>query len=74
MGHPEPGILNPDAIMMWNMGGDNSGVVRRIEELVSHPKMLDEFLRQPRLVEGAEDRIVAMITALEDKICSLFKD
>lgn len=74
MGNPEPGILNKDAIVMWNMGQDNSKSIQLIEDLVSHPKLLDDFLRQPRLVDGAEDIIVEMILTLEGKIRLLFKD
>ena len=71
---PEPGILNKDAIFLWNMGGDNSKSIQMIEDLVLHPKMLDEFMRQPRLVEGAEEKIVSMIQGLEEKIGGLFKE
>ena len=66
--NPEPGILNKDAIFFWNMDGDNSAVVKQIEELYSHPAMLEEYIRQPRLLPNAEDSIVNMIYELEVKL------
>ena len=74
MGDPEPGILNKDAIIMWNMGGDNTKSLQMVEDLVSQPKRLDDFLRQPRLTEGAEERIVKMMQVLEKKVHFLLKD
>jgi len=72
LGEPEPGILNKDAIVLWNMGNDSTKAIQMIEDLYTHPDLMDEFIHQPRLMEGAEDKILEMMQSLEDKIRVLF--
>lgn len=66
--NPEPGILNKDAIIFWNMHGDNTAIVKQIEELYNHPAILKEFIEQPRLLPKAEEYILDMIHELESKL------
>lgn len=68
LNNPEPGILNKDAIIFWNMNGDNAENVRKIEELYTHPTILKEFIKQPRLLVTAEEYILDMIHDLEAKL------
>lgn len=71
--NPEPGILNKDAIIFWNMDGDNSAAVKEIEELYANPKLLDEFIHQPRLLPNAEEYILDMLHELETKLRKVVK-
>lgn len=66
--NPEPGILNKDAIIFWNMHGDNTAVVKQIEELYTHPVILKEFIEQPRLLPTADEYILDLIHELEFKL------
>lgn len=68
---PEMGILNQDAIIRWNMNGDNTENIRLIEDLWTHPKQLQAFLAQPRLKEGAEDEVLRMMNDLYDRLNEL---
>lgn len=69
---PELGVLNQDAIIHWNMCGDNTKSVGLVEDLYSHPNRLLEFASQPRLVSDAEDHICGMVDKLSEKLSHLF--
>ena len=62
---PEPDILNQDAIIKWNMHGDNSANIALIEDLYTHPDRLQEFMAQPRLKPDAEEKIIHTVHQLE---------
>lgn len=70
--HPEPGILNNDAIVFWNPGGDNECTISLISDLLSSSNKYDEFAHQPRLVDGAEENILGMIHSLDKRMEELF--
>jgi len=65
---PELGILNQDAILFWNCGGDNSAVLNKIRELHSNDKLYKEFVSQPRFTDEAPDIIIDMFDQLEKKL------
>lgn len=64
---PEPDVLNHEAIIFWNIGGDNSQNVSKIQHLWENKGELNDFLHQPRLKDGAEEKILLMFNKLEDK-------
>ncbi len=66
--NPEPTILNKDAIIFWDMHGDNTAVIKQIEELYTHPAILKEFIEQPRLLPNADEYILDMFHELESKL------
>lgn len=68
---PEVDVLNQDAIIKWNMHGDNSANVALINDMYAHPDMLREFMVQPRLLPQAEEQIIGMINKLEQKLREL---
>ncbi len=68
---PESGILNQNAIIRWNMNGDNTEYVHLIEDLWTNPIRLEEFFYQPRLAEGAEDEVTRMMKKLYERLKEL---
>lgn len=64
---PEPEVLNHEAIILWNIGGDNSQNISKIQHLWENKGELNDFLHQPRLKDGAEEKILLMFKKLEDK-------
>ena len=68
---PEPEVLNKDAIVFWKPGDENRESLRLIEDLTSNPRMMKEFLSQPRLLPTAEEYISSHLSAVERKISSL---
>ncbi len=69
---PELEVLNQDAIIFWNPKADNSSSIKLIKELYNSPKLMQEYIKQPRLIEGAEDYILSIIDSIEKKIMKIF--
>lgn len=65
---PEKDILNQEAIIFWDKGGANENAIQEVEELYNNKKLLLEFLHQPRLKDGAEEKIVDYFSKLQEKI------
>ena len=68
---PEPDVVNKNAVIFWNEGGDNTNTIRLIEELTTSPKLYKEFYEQPRLLPHADQAIMEMMYSLEQKLKSL---
>lgn len=71
---PEPDVFNHDAMILWKWGGDNESNVRLINDLWSSPKLLKEFLSQPRLLPTAEEYILHCLNDIENKIVNLIRN
>lgn len=65
--HPEPEVLNQDAVIFWNKK-DNQANIQKIEELYRSPKLMNEFLAQPRLKPTAEEYILDTFSSIEIKL------
>ena len=70
---PELEVLNQDAIIFWNPSGNNTKAIKLINELQSSPKLMNDFISQPRLNKYAEEYITSTIQKIEQKINSLNK-
>lgn len=65
---PEVDVLNQNAIIKWNMNGDNTENIQLIEDLCAHPERLKEFIHQPRLKPEAEEIICGIDEQLNQKL------
>ena len=68
---PEEDVLNRDAIIFWNRGGDNSSNIKLIEDLMASPSQMKEFMAQPRLLPTAEEYISDTMSDIEKRITNL---
>ena len=68
---PEPGIINPEAVIFWK--GDGSAI-ERIRELHYSDNLYREFFEQPRLISGADELIIDMFNSLENKLHRLIHE
>lgn len=73
LNNPEPDVLNHDAILFWEKDGDNSQLIKKVEELWNNPKLYKDFFEQPRLQPNAAEVVIEYFNALEKKINDLFK-
>lgn len=71
---PEQEVLNQDAIILWNKDGDNSRNLKLIKDLVDSPKLMDDFLSQPRLLPTAEEYILDRLNDVERRIKQLMSE
>ena len=67
-GMPEAKILNPDAIIFWDKDEGGRKAMERINELNANPSLLEEFMKQPRLLPEAEEEVLSMITELHNRL------
>ena len=67
----EPGLVNQDAILFWNQGGDNSKVLEIVSDLHTHPKHYDEFIAQPPLLPALADYVFDRYRKVENHLKSL---
>ena len=66
--NPEPKILNKDAIIFWNKGGDNTENIRLIRSLQQDPQLYRKFYAQPRLLPDADKVINQYLDELEERL------
>ena len=70
---PELDILNQNAILFWNQGGDNSLNIQLIRELHLDSEFYKHFMEQPRLSPNAEDKIWEYYMDLKQRFTELFR-
>ena len=68
---PEPEILNQDAILFWNQGGDNANLLTVIKDLVADENKYIDFATQQRFLPHAAEVIWSYFETLEQKLKSL---
>ncbi len=61
-------VINEDAIILWDRKNKGQNAIKQITELYSNPKLLDEFLAQPRLLPTAEEYILDTFASIESKL------
>lgn len=71
--HPEPDVLNQDAIIFIEMGQENKDSLSLVKTLNENEKAYLEFARQPRFIPGAAERIWEYYEELESKIRGIIK-
>lgn len=73
---PEPDVLNWNAMILWNPGGPskNKDTLKLIEDLMNSPKLMMEFLSQPRLLTTAEEYILDCMNDVENKVVKIIRN
>lgn len=72
--NPEPDVLNKDAIIFWSSDEQkNKASLKLISDLYESPKLMNDFLSQPRLLPTAEEYIYNQMDLIEKCVSSLMK-
>ena len=66
-------VINEHAIIRWDKNDGGQSALKRIQELRANPKMLKEFLLQPRLLPTAEEYIIDTYSSIERRIGELMQ-
>ena len=72
--NPEPGIVNLDAVLLWERGNkdNNEAVVRRVCELnYLNEKLYAEFLSKQKLLPYTVDYVYEKLTLLKERLEAL---
>ncbi len=70
---PEPGIINPDAVLFFQPGKENGLVLDQIKAMKSSAEEWRKFSSQPRLLPGAEYFVIEKFNELQAKMERLCK-
>lgn len=65
-GNPEPYVLNKSSAIIYN-GKNEESVINTVKELYSNPKLYDDFIKQPKLLDTAIDYIYERNVKLKGK-------
>lgn len=65
---PEKGLVNENAIIFWDKGGDNAKALEVIERLYKDKKAYDEFVHQPRFNDAMADFVIARFDELKRRL------
>lgn len=66
--HPEPEIINQDAIVFWKEGNDQQETLEKIHYLYHNTKACRDFIRQPKLLPQAPERIYQFLIDFEQAL------
>ena len=61
---PEPGLINREAVIFWDCGGDNAEAIDMIRKLEEDDAACAAFLEQPKLTPATADYVA-------DRMCKL---
>ena len=65
---PEPGVINKDAVIFWNLDGDNTENIKLIKRLKDDEAFYKRFMQQPKLLPSAADYVQDRFVKLENKL------
>lgn len=71
--HPEPKVLNQDAILFWDKEGDNSTLLDFVRRLSESSSLFEDFSSQDRLLPTAAEFVVDKFYRLESALKELLR-
>lgn len=71
---PEPGLINRDAVIFWNINGDNEENRKQILRLKNDEAYYEEFMSRPRLLPAMEDYVIDRYVKLKEHFTRMLKE
>lgn len=72
--HPEPGLINPQAVLFWNSNGNNTQLLETVQRLHQSPELYRKFQQQERILPAAVDYIQERYAQLEQLLRRLLQN
>jgi len=69
--HPEPEVVNPEAVVFWDKGGNNAKALALMGDMNRSQAIYEDFTHQPRLNKNAEAFVISKFQELEKRIRAL---
>lgn len=66
-------VINENAVIRWDREDGGKSALKQIQELSANPKLLQEFLAQPRLLPTAEEYIIDTYETIESRMMELME-
>lgn len=72
---PEPGIVNPEALLLWKRGNkeNNEAIVKKVCELNTNETLYAEFLSRTKLLPSTVDYVYDTFLKLKERVTDLDK-
>lgn len=67
-------VINEDAVIRWNRKDNGAEALQKVAELWSNPKLLEEFMAQPRLLPTAEEYILDTFATIESRLRTIISN
>ena len=72
--NPEPGLINRDAVILWNQDGSNEENRKKILELKNNETYYREFMSQPKLLPAAEEYVIDRYSKLKEHFARVLNE
>ena len=72
--YADKAVINDNAIIRWDRKDGGESALKQIQELHDNPKMMKEFLEQPRLLPAAEEYILDTFATIESKLRTIINN
>lgn len=70
----EPEVVNQNSLIYWNRDDGGKQAMKQIAELQSNPRLLHDFISQPRLLPTAEEFVLDTYHQIENKLREIIKN
>lgn len=74
LNNPEPDVINKNAVIFWDLDGDNADNIKLIKRLKMDEDFYNKFMQQEKLLPSAAEYVYERFTKLENKLRKLFDD
>lgn len=74
LNNPEPDVINKDAVIFWNLDGDNTDNIKLIKKLNTDDNFYNKFLQQEKLLPSAAEYVYDRFIKLENKFREILDD
>ncbi len=74
LNNPEPDVINKDAVIFWNLDGDNTDNIKLIKKLNTDDNFYDKFMQQEKLLPSAAEYVYDRFIKLENKFKEILDD
>ena len=68
LNNPEPDVINKDAVIFWDLDGDNIDNIKLIKRLKTDENFYNKFMQQEKLLPSAAEYVYERFTKLENKL------
>lgn len=73
LNNPEPDVINKNAVIFWDLDGDNMENIKLIKRLNSDEAYYNKFIQQKKLLPYAAEYVYDRFNKLEDKMKELLE-
>jgi len=74
LNNPLPDVINKNAVIFWDLDGDNADNIKLVKRLKMDEDFYNKFMQQEKLLPSAAEYVYERFTKLENKLRKLLDD